>query len=200
MRDFLKRHLEFFNAHPYLASFALGSLTRLEEQSITHQWKDKKPILQFKQRIMSPLGALGDAFFWHSIKPLSATIGLILSLYIGFAGVITFLIVYNIPHLYYRTTGIVLGYRKGFDIIRDLSFRGTQRYYKKLNYVIVVITSVMLTAFIDYIYHSEYGFKGLIVFLLMLMISTPLTFKRRITIELIITITLIISITVGLIL
>lgn len=198
MEEFLKRHLDFFNAHPYMASFALGSLTRLEEQSILNKWKDKRPILVFKERMMSPLGALGDAFFWNSVKPLAAVIGVILSLYLGIVGVITFLVLYNVPHLYYRVMGIYLGYKKGFDIIHDLSIRGTQKYFKKLSYLIAGITGVLLVAFGDHIFHSNYGNKGLIFFLVMSAVSIPVTFKRRITIEFMILITLIISITIGL--
>jgi len=199
VKDFLKRHLEFFNAHPYMASFALGSISRLEEQSITQNWKDKKPISIFKHRMMGPLGALGDSLFWKSVKPLASASGLILTIYFGITGVIAFLIIYNFPHIYYRIMGIHLGYKKGFDIIRDLSIRGTQKYFKILNYIIAAATGILLIVLCDHSIHSEYGYKGLFLFLLVVAISIPLTFKRKITIELMIIITLILSITIGLI-
>ncbi len=41
--DFLRRHLDFFNAHPYFVGFCLGAVTKLEEESLLKKWAAKRP-------------------------------------------------------------------------------------------------------------------------------------------------------------
>ncbi len=54
--SFLKRHLGFFNAHPFFASYALGAISRLEEDNPgNHELVDR-----FKNALIGPLGAIGD--------------------------------------------------------------------------------------------------------------------------------------------
>ena len=50
----LQRHSEHFNAHPYLASVALGAVARMEENSLIVQWVQ----ISLEQRIASYRWAL----------------------------------------------------------------------------------------------------------------------------------------------
>jgi mannose/fructose/N-acetylgalactosamine-specific phosphotransferase system component IID len=156
MIDFLQRNLDFFNAHPYMASYAIGSLARLEEQAIQQNWSDKKPIAIFRERLCGPLGALGDTLFWQLIKPLSACVGVIVTLFWGWVGIFASFIVYNIFHFYIRSRGIYMSYKKGFDIIRDLSIRGTQKYVTGFRISLNICTGFMFGAFIYWIAKKYY--------------------------------------------
>ena len=196
--DFLKRHLDFFNAQPYMASFALGAITKLEEQAIRQKWKNKHPISIFKERISGPLGALGDAFFWRFLRPFAASIGIIISILIGWTGIIFFLIFYNIPHLYIRIIGIWEGYNKGFDIISDLSIRGTKKYFKFFNAILSSIIGVLIVTISFWIFDQKFGLRGLLVFSIITLISFGLTYKKKLSIEMIFIIVLSISIILGL--
>ncbi|MBN1407726.1 MAG: PTS system mannose/fructose/sorbose family transporter subunit IID [Calditrichaceae bacterium] len=136
-QDFLNRHLSFFNAHPYFASYAFGAIARLEEDSAMKGSGQHEQIEKFKNAIIGPLGAIGDQLFWAHIKPAS--------IMVGFLGVLIFpelfqkliflcifLILYNIPHIYIRYSGIVRGYNEGLSIYRKLrieSFSGWQKVY-----------------------------------------------------------------------
>lgn len=118
---FLRRHLEFFNAHPYFASWCLGAVTRLEEEAIEKKWPDKQPISVFKTRISGPLGGLGDQLFWSRLKPFAGALAVCLGILYGWIAIPIFLVVYNVPHFAVRRYGMNLGYAKGFDIINILS-------------------------------------------------------------------------------
>lgn len=131
-KNFLRRHLRYFNAHPYLSSFALGAVARLEEQAVVNKWKDFEPIDKFKRRISSPLGSIGDRLFWGMIKPIAAILGVFLALLWGIAGAIAMFILYNIPHFFIRYYGVFHGYQKGFDIVSELSMRRYKKYFDDL--------------------------------------------------------------------
>ena len=195
---FLKRHLDFFNAQPYMASFALGAITKLEEQAIHQKWKDKQPISVFKERICGPLGALGDAFFWRFLKPLTASIGVIMSLLIGWIGILIFLVLFNMPHFYIRIMGIYIGYKKGFDIIRDLSISKTQKYFKIFYATLNGIIGILIVTVGYWISSQDYGAGRFLIFLFLTIISFGLTIRKKLSIEMIIIIILSISITIGL--
>lgn len=131
-KAFLKRHLQYFNAHPYFSSFALGAVARLEEKACVEKWTDFAPIEKFKFRLSSPLGAIGDRLFWGTIKPVAVILGVFLALVGGIVGPIVMFILYNIPHVFIRYYGIFHGYAKGFDIVSELSVRRYQKYFDAL--------------------------------------------------------------------
>lgn len=136
-QDFLKRHLSFFNAHPYFASFALGAVARLEEESDKSNEVNHEQIEKFKNAMIGPLGAIGDQLFWAVIKPASILVGflgilIMPEMYQKLIFIFIFLILYNIPHIYIRYAGIVRGYNEGLSIYRKLrkdSFLSWQKVY-----------------------------------------------------------------------
>lgn len=144
---FMKRHLEFFNAHPYFASFALGAVARLEEKMVVEKWESDKPILIFKNRLTGPLGAVGDKLFWQTIKPLAALLSVFAGLMFGFLGPVFLFITYNVPHLYMRCYGIFRGYEMDFEIVRELSKRKYEQQYQLLR----LLGFVFLGLFVGYI-------------------------------------------------
>ncbi len=142
--DFLKRHLEFFNAHPYFASWCVGAVTKLEEESIQKNWPDGSPITIFKDRLTGPLGAIGDQIFWTRIKPAASALGLCLALLLGWIAIPIYLVAYNGPHLYTRIKGMKLGYRKGFDLVSDLSIRRFQSIADKISAGGLVLSGLLI--------------------------------------------------------
>lgn len=168
--EFLKRHLEFFNAHPYFASFALGATARLEEQYSRENWPSEKPIVVFKNRLCGPLGAIGDKMFWGTIKPLAALLGVLVTLFYGFLGPVVLFLIYNIPHVYLRYYGIMKGYSLGFDIVRELSKRKFEKYMQNLHLAGLVFVGLFIGLF--FVWNGKnHGFSISIVFIISMIIS-----------------------------
>jgi mannose/fructose/N-acetylgalactosamine-specific phosphotransferase system component IID len=142
-RLFLKRHLGYFNAHPYFSSYALGAVARLEEKAAVEKWENYDPIQKFKMRLSSPLGAIGDRLFWGMLKPLIATIGVLLTLLYGVVGPIAMFVLYNVPHVYMRYHGVFHGYKMGFDIVRELSIRRYKRHFEWLEKMAVLALGIL---------------------------------------------------------
>ncbi|MCR4440280.1 MAG: PTS system mannose/fructose/sorbose family transporter subunit IID [bacterium] len=131
-RAFLQRHLQFFNTHPFTAAWVLGAVAKLEQQAVAQNWTEDRPIRLFKERLCGPLGAIGDTLFWSRAKPIAAMIGVILAMHLGWWGVIAFLLVYNVPHLWFRAHVLFQGFREGFDVVRRISVRRFQPYADRL--------------------------------------------------------------------
>ena len=74
----LKRHLEFFNTHPYVASPILGVTLALEEERSNGTEVDDITIQGVKVGMMGPLAGIGDTFSWSTLMYLF--IGLFLPL------------------------------------------------------------------------------------------------------------------------
>lgn len=113
----LGRHLEHFNAHPYLSSIALGAAARLEADG-----EDAEAVRRFKTAVRGPLGGLGDALVWASWLPAVSTVALTL-FWLGLPGwlaVMVFLVVYNIGHVGLRAWGFRAGLAEGRTVARSL--------------------------------------------------------------------------------
>ncbi len=121
---FLRRHLGFFNAHPYFASYALGAIVRLEEDIAAGKVSVEQEE-HFKNALIGPLGALGDQLFWGIIRPAVFAFGVLgYYLYDDIQDQLTILLLlfmlYNIPHLYIRIHGFSRSYRDGYQVCRIL--------------------------------------------------------------------------------
>ncbi len=125
-RERLAAHLDYFNTQPYLASFILGAAARKEEERASGRGAGADPG-EIKRTLMAPLGALGDSFFWGSLKPLAASLA-VATLLVGVRWApLLFLAVYNIVHIGLRGGLVFAGYRSGGDIVALMTrFRFTR--------------------------------------------------------------------------
>lgn len=104
----VKRHLEFFNTQPAMGAVILGAAVRLEERAAAGE-ADPRSIGTFKVGLMGSLGAMGDAYFWGSLRPMASAAGAILALIHPLAGIIVLLALYNASHLAVRFRGFAAG-------------------------------------------------------------------------------------------
>ena len=105
----VKRHLEFFNTHPVMGTVVLGAGVRLEEKAAAGEC-DPADVGAFKMGWMGSLGAIGDAFFWGSLRPMASVAGVILALFHPLAGIAAMLILYNVAQLAIRRDGFKAGF------------------------------------------------------------------------------------------
>ncbi len=104
------RHAEHFNAHPYLAGFAVGALAGMERDDV-----DEEVIRRFREVVRGPLGSLGDRLIWSAWLPTCVLLagGVVLLGASPLVGVAVFLVVYNTLHLALRWWGISAGLALG---------------------------------------------------------------------------------------
>ncbi len=113
----LRRHLEHFNAHPYLSGVALGAVLRMEADG-----EAPEDVRRFKTAVRGPLGGLGDALVWGAWLPAVSLAALTL-LWLGvpaWVAVLLFLLVYNAGHVALRAWGFMTGLTGGRGVGRSL--------------------------------------------------------------------------------
>jgi PTS system mannose-specific IID component len=112
----LRLHLDYFNTQPYLASFILGATIRLEQDRASGR-NSAADVPGLKAALMSPLGALGDSFFWGSLKPFAAVVAAALLITGSWWAPLLFLLIYNSWHVGLRAAVLFWGYTSGGDAV-----------------------------------------------------------------------------------
>ena len=169
---FLKRHLSFFNTHPYMAPYAIGAIARLEEDRIKTGKPDLESIEKLKNALIGPLGAIGDQVFWQSIKPavtLFGLLGLILSTQLQSRLFILLLImlVYNIPHFIIRYRGAKIGYEQGFSVYKYVKIDKFKKLINGFKIIGALSLGVLLTVFITKTHTGDLKESVFFVFILL---------------------------------
>lgn len=116
-RQAMARHSGYFNAHPYLASLAVGALARAELDGV--------PVAQierFRVAAPGPLGSVGDRLVWAGWVPFCSSVAL-LAFGLGASAatvVVLFLLSYNLLHLGLRVWGLHAGWTHGLRMAQAL--------------------------------------------------------------------------------
>ncbi|VAY02260.1 Mannose permease IID component [Arsenophonus endosymbiont of Aleurodicus dispersus] len=116
----IKRHLEFFNTHPYVAAPILGVTIAMEEQIANGADIDDCAINGIKVGLMGPLAGVGDHIFWGTVRPVFAALGAVMAISGSLLGPLLFFILFNLVRLLTRYYGVTYGYKKGLDIVHDM--------------------------------------------------------------------------------
>lgn len=118
-QEAVKRHLAPFNTHPYAAAAMVGGIL-FHEQRIARGEERPEDVLRFKKTLMGPLAALGDGFYWLSLRPATASLSAALAPFIGPWAALLFLLSYNVVHLVTRSWLFVAGFQTGEGVVAKL--------------------------------------------------------------------------------
>jgi PTS system mannose-specific IID component len=118
-RERLAEHTAYFNTQPTLASLALGAVARLEEGRARGAGPDADAIARVKSVLGASAAAIGDPLFWFTLRPLAASLGVLLAPASLAGGALALCLCYNIVHLGVRTLGVGWGYRLGPAVLGD---------------------------------------------------------------------------------
>jgi PTS system mannose-specific IID component len=116
----LRRHLTFFNTHPYVAAAILGGVVYHEER-ISRGEESPERVMAFKAALMGPLAALGDGFFWLSLRPAVGAFCAALVPLLGAWAALLFLVLYNFVHLTLRARFYFLGLLQGDRLVEEVA-------------------------------------------------------------------------------
>jgi PTS system mannose-specific IID component len=127
----LLRHLQIFNTQPYMATFVLGNIIRMEERAAAGGEAELKTLPGVKQALASSFASIGDRIFWGRLKPMTVQICLLVWAACGFygwlftglneeisfgvllAGPLSGIAVYSVFSVYIRWRGLMAGYACG---------------------------------------------------------------------------------------
>jgi PTS system mannose-specific IID component len=136
LQDAVVRHTTLFNAHPYLAGIALGAVARMEMDG-----EDPALIERFKTALRGSLGTLGDRIVWAGWRPACVLLGMVVlfATSSAAAGVVSFLVVYNVGHLALRWWALRIGFEGGRHVGERLRAAPLTRWHR-----LVVTTAAFL--------------------------------------------------------
>lgn len=117
-KEAMARQSKYFNAHPYLASVAVGALARAELDG-----EPPEKIERFRTALAGPLGSVGDRLIWAGWLPFCSLLALtVFGLGGGALAVLgTFLGAYNAGHIALRAWGLRVGWNRGLRVAQALA-------------------------------------------------------------------------------
>lgn len=180
LRAAMNRHLAFFNSHPYMAGALLGAAVRIEEQIAAGE-RPPAQVQAFKQCMMGPMAAIGDSFFWASLRPFGAAFAIAGVLSGVMWAPLAFLALYNLFHLGVRIYGVFGGYQNGERIIERLNRFELVRLADRTHYAAGLFLGATGALLVDAIRHGEAALgDGLEPFLLLVLtVIFLLCIKRK---------------------
>jgi PTS system mannose-specific IID component len=163
----LERHVEHFNAHPYLSTVALGASLRMEQEGA-----DAVTVRRFKSAVKGPLGGLGDQLVWATWLPGVAVLALVVYWFGAPAGIVVglFLTVYNVGHVGLRIWGLRVGLQSGRAVGGRLAEADLAGWTRKLQPVVVLLLGILMGALVggegeSATLRGPWGLLGLVGFL-----------------------------------
>jgi PTS system mannose-specific IID component len=168
------RHLEYFNTQPYMSGFCLGSVARLEEGLAGTPAADRPALEErlraFKAAGASTCAALGDSFFWATLRPACALLAVLmwglgaftlwsraflngeapaaLPAWVFLAGSAAYLIVFNAVSQSIRWIGIKRGYVLGENVARKLKRLPLRLWDARVRIASFTVAAVGTTGFL----------------------------------------------------
>lgn len=117
----LKRHMEFYNTHPYVSAPVIGVTLALEEERANGAEVNDQAIQGVKVGMMGPLAGVGDPVFWFTLRPILGALGASLALGGNIVGPLIFFLAWNIIRIAFLWYTQEFGYKVGSSIAQDLS-------------------------------------------------------------------------------
>lgn len=117
----LKRHLEFYNTHPYVSAPVMGVTLALEEERANGMPVDDQTVQGVKVGMMGPLAGVGDPVFWFTVRPILGALGASLALSGSIVGPLLFFVVWNLIRIAFLWYTQEFGYKVGTSIAKDMS-------------------------------------------------------------------------------
>jgi len=136
----LERHLTPFNTHPYVAAAFVGGIVRYE-QRIARGTASPEDVARFKSGLMGPLAALGDGFFWLSLRPLVSAVGVAMVPVLTMWSVVLFVVLYNVVHLTLRAALFRMGLDLGEGIVSRLAALKVPAWSLRLRWAAVALVA-----------------------------------------------------------
>ena len=116
----LKRHLEFYNTHPWASSVIFGVTAAMEEQKSKGEDIGEDAITNVKIGLMGPVAGIGDPIFWGTARPVLAALGASLALNGSFLGPLLFFVGINVLRVLTRWYGLKVGYERGTTLVTEV--------------------------------------------------------------------------------
>jgi PTS system mannose-specific IID component len=164
------RHTGFFNTHPYMVNLVVAVVANMEKKIAGNNFSEKIPDINIiKSTMEGPLAAIGDSFFWGTLRYFVAFISVLMTVLFvsafnsqyasySFLVPLAFIFLYNIVHISLRYWLMLVGFKfdKVKNIVAVLNFK-LKFLLKILRYSEVIIVIVALVLYMRYLSSMFFG-------------------------------------------
>lgn len=120
----MRRHLELFNTHPYMAGYVLGAVLKAEAEVAAGR-SQPEHVTALKLGLAPALAAVGDSFFWATLRPAAAMAAVAWAWLaphpLNLAATLVYLVAYNLPGLWLRLHSVEAGWSKGDRVAEHIA-------------------------------------------------------------------------------
>ncbi|MEA2081669.1 MAG: PTS system mannose/fructose/sorbose family transporter subunit IID [Elusimicrobiota bacterium] len=145
------RHLDFFNTHPYYASYIIGAVCAAEEKyASTGSLPALRQIVDTKKILGGPIAAFGDSKIWGTLRPFAAVIGVFFiilfskNINLMWVGPACAFIFYSAVHIYIRFCGLRDGYKRENTVFDTLFTGKLQKSFAYMRIAAIVMAAFLL--------------------------------------------------------
>jgi PTS system mannose-specific IID component len=172
-----RRHFQYFNTHPFLASPIFGVTLALEDDP-----GGDFDAREFKEMVAAPYAAMGDSFFWGGIRPLAVCLALFFAVRGSLFAVAVFLVLFNLPHLWFRTAGLLRGYSFGLQSIERIQELRLPDLALRLKEIMVILLGGLCAYLTFLTLRAEYMAIGWGVLVLPVVVLLGWLVRRRVSV------------------
>lgn len=145
-----KRHLSFFNTHPWTVGPILGMVASMEERvAAGEKGVDEEGIQAVKGGLMGPLAGIGDSLFFSTLRPIIAGVAVTLALTGNPLAPIFFVIAINIIHFWVRWSGIRQGYRLGDQFLGQMEGLQIQKWMESAAILGLMVLGALVASWLN---------------------------------------------------
>ena len=115
-----KRHIGYFNSHPWLVGPIYGIVASMEEKRASGDDVTEENIQAIKGALMGPLAGIGDSLLWGALRPIVAGVCASLALAGNGLAPLIFAVVLNAIHFGLQYYGLNFGYKFADDFMEKM--------------------------------------------------------------------------------
>ena len=119
-KTFLIRHLDYYNGNPFMVTLVLGAVAKMEEMLRYNEGITVNDIYRFKKAVSPATGAVGDHFFWSTLRPFGIILVLFTAVFLGLWSVLILLAAFTLPTFVLRWYWLKTGYKLGTGVISEI--------------------------------------------------------------------------------
>ncbi|MBA7587742.1 hypothetical protein ES708_29780 [subsurface metagenome] len=186
---FTERHMKTYNGNPFMVTLVLGAVAKMEESLLNGGDISEEDVIRFKKMAGPATGAVGDRYFWSTLRPFCLIAGLLITLIFGIWGALVFLGVFNVTAISLRLHWLRAGYRLGPNVIGEIKNRRLESVVNRMDTfgaAVIVFFAILYMKSPEYAHYWIWGatifFFSLGMVLLRKLRSLTLTFSLSIAV------------------
>jgi mannose/fructose/N-acetylgalactosamine-specific phosphotransferase system component IID len=156
----IKHYISFFNTQPYMAPTAIGVFLHLHKQG------NEELVEKISPSLTGSLAAIGDTFFWATLKPILALALLISAITDQLWGLFIALVLYDSVHIWIMARGFYQGYRYGSQGALALGHILSIDFSMHISLLIPFLSGVVLCLAPKWIGDGHAHIAGLFIFVI----------------------------------